>query len=1857
MVYPTTGNTGTSNDIYQTSRVAQAVVGVNPVGLGALYGVLDSSKGHAGTAARRIAPDEKVSAKAASDGATARRLIRANTFTKSDTDSVARALLRLQANVQSHLDVVERDVLRLGAVSAAHAEGATERDLMRIASAIRDADDPAAALRRLIRQNTYSKADADATVRSIWRAMISVASHIDGVERDVMRFDTESKSATENATPRKLARQDTDSKVATDVDIRNVVRIAAATVQHSDAVVRSIERLVQSFDDHADDGVKSVMRTPDRPKKRHDDAISVVTDPSFGPHLYGGEVVYFQFDADDDDVPSAGLTRDSSHAENHGTKTNITSVAGVYGNAARFNGSSSQISFPRSPETCRRSFTIMFRLKLNADPDVDANNNWRVILPGGAPVYIYLEQNRTLNISVRQGGVDYRYVGTSFSSETLTVGAWARIGFSFDYTTGVMTVVKDGAQTRQGTMNLNSGSGPVTPNLPLDAGSTMWRISNNAGTALPNGNGSLDADMDCFRIIDGIPLTLAEMEDLFANPYEMPSNLRQIVRQAATEKASADEVLRTLLHIGTEIKNHFDNFGPNIVTNGSFEDYPNSPGIPPWWQNGSQATYEREESVVAHGRYAMKVTRTATGGSGSFLSPTLSALVAGKTYLFCAFLQPGGAYNIHVKIRNLTDNNDPFGSIGTSSPGAYSFVRQTFVPVSGKSYRIDGHVDFNGTAGNYGYFDGIFIGALDNPTLRGIVRTQLSAKSHLDAIRRQLSKEQLQAILHADSSERDILRITDSVQVHEDAVERALERFTISSILHVGEAVTSRLPRPSTFIADHDEAPTLRRLARQSTYIAAHADAVRRLLNRTGISSKDAADEVSRAVLHYQTTILNHDEESALREILRVGDIQTKVATDVDLRNLMRITSSAKVHTDALVRAINRTMQEELAHVGEAVTSRFPQPQTFSFAHSDSQALRRLVRQTVSGKTHADSLSRFLIGAKLASASHADGVERDLLRQSTNVQDHDDAVERDILRYGLVSAAHVDGVVRRLVRVLLATESHIEATVLRYLPNPLTVTDEHVEEVSRQLIRQNRYSASHLDTVVRGLLRIILSGTTHADARDRDVLRAAVEMTVRGDGVTERELIRRGEIETKLATDVDVRNIVRFLTSVAVHTDTVARSQTETTQSSIQHADDNVVRAIERIVLSTWDVGDLDAVRQLIRQNTFETDHADAIVRRIARFTSSVKDADDPTVARQLSREDTEVRSADYEASKRTLRAMQNEAAHADVQHDRQLLRALLATKADSDSHTRALDRILSTDKDHLDETARKLLRAYAIEVMVSLDADLRNVVRYTSASLAHADEVRRKTERHGLSADAHTDPTASRQLASQRVSQRLVIEAVERRIMRTLLAQKADLDADVRSITLATLSALAHSDDPATRQLVRSMTPQALQHAADEVMRQIIRMPTVAADHAGAAVRSMLRLGIVAKQAAENAPAKRIMRIASSSKSMSDSVRRQLVRQSLDYLLRLDADFRFYPVYTQSVAQHYDEAQRSLDRFTQSSDAHQDQAVKSVQLRDLQVSKDAEDATARRQLAHEDDPQATSRLDADVRRIVRETIASWMVDDESKLEVMRFSLDAMDAFDEYARAISTAYEATIEDVDLTAFRQIIRNSLDATVSFDEMQRSLAHQETLTKLTTGSVQRAVLRIAEQLAKAHIDANQKSELRFGDATFNHTDPAQVRALMQVSLDQTDKLDESQKALLRLHLAGIEHAETVLRGVMRAEGHTMLHTDESSRALIRILDDVIGHEDAFKAYLLELDPERVKCILRAILFFLPMWEPKAYGAILQDLIDEFESTDGQGLPGDYYRMITDLFYFATQWMPEAYGTLLADLPAALQPDEVD
>ncbi len=204
-----------------------------------------------------------------------------------------------------------------------------------------------------------------------------------------------------------------------------------------------------------------------------------------------------------EDDPDASHVMDSTQYGNDGTKTAADEpleVGGKIGKGQESDGFDDQIQFPYSALLQPDAVHIGFWIKLTEDPNCDGLNNWRWILSVSGvffngPCFLILEQSRSVNFTVRVGGVTYRTIGGVFSSEILTVDEWTHLSYGYDPVTGDGYAYKNFVLSRSGQMVLGGGVLDDT----IGAG---WRISNERFSPCPNESGSISAVFDELHISD-----------------------------------------------------------------------------------------------------------------------------------------------------------------------------------------------------------------------------------------------------------------------------------------------------------------------------------------------------------------------------------------------------------------------------------------------------------------------------------------------------------------------------------------------------------------------------------------------------------------------------------------------------------------------------------------------------------------------------------------------------------------------------------------------------------------------------------------------------------------------------------------------------------------------------------------------------------------------------------------------------------------------------------------------------------------------------------------------------------------------------------------------------------------------------------------------------------------------------------------------------------------------------------------------------------------------------------------------------------------------------------------------------------
>lgn len=239
-----------------------------------------------------------------------------------------------------------------------------------------------------------------------------------------------------------------------------------------------------------------------------------------GARLIGGEVTVLQFNSGEFDNPSAGKVLDVSLQGNHGTIGNQSFESfGKFGGGIQMDGVDDYLDITRDASNpLEGSHTIAFWIKVNYDPNVSGQNNWRALFSkttgnGVAPIRMVMEQDRAINYSLVKGGVQYRSINGAFTGEQCPVGVWVHRAYTYNQSTGIVTAYDNGVVSRSGTMN-NGGS--VMSAGALDSNTDDWRVS-WPSVAAPNGNGAVPASFDDFRLYNRA-LSQAEVQSIMDYP-------------------------------------------------------------------------------------------------------------------------------------------------------------------------------------------------------------------------------------------------------------------------------------------------------------------------------------------------------------------------------------------------------------------------------------------------------------------------------------------------------------------------------------------------------------------------------------------------------------------------------------------------------------------------------------------------------------------------------------------------------------------------------------------------------------------------------------------------------------------------------------------------------------------------------------------------------------------------------------------------------------------------------------------------------------------------------------------------------------------------------------------------------------------------------------------------------------------------------------------------------------------------------------------------------------------------------------------------------------------------------------------
>ncbi len=130
------------------------------------------------------------------------------------------------------------------------------------------------------------------------------------------------------------------------------------------------------------------------------------------------------------------------------------------------------------------AITLELRVKPAADPNCDANNNYRNILAKGPSYSLIFEEDREFHARVRvTGGIVYELLSTA----TVPLGQWSHVAFEYDAASGTLAFRVNGVETAR----------VVKPPALLEG--TLDKLTLGAPgvrTACPNGDGAFNGELD-----------------------------------------------------------------------------------------------------------------------------------------------------------------------------------------------------------------------------------------------------------------------------------------------------------------------------------------------------------------------------------------------------------------------------------------------------------------------------------------------------------------------------------------------------------------------------------------------------------------------------------------------------------------------------------------------------------------------------------------------------------------------------------------------------------------------------------------------------------------------------------------------------------------------------------------------------------------------------------------------------------------------------------------------------------------------------------------------------------------------------------------------------------------------------------------------------------------------------------------------------------------------------------------------------------------------------------------------------------------------------------------------------------------
>lgn len=185
--------------------------------------------------------------------------------------------------------------------------------------------------------------------------------------------------------------------------------------------------------------------------------------------------------------------------------------------------------------------------------------------------------------------------------------------------------------------------------------------------------------------------------------------------------------LKTLYTIGT---------GVGKVTNGGFETYTTTPGVPDSWTNntGAATVFTKETTKIREGTNAVKIAAAGTTADEG-LKQALSGLTTGVKYYVEAWARTDGdaGERARLVIRNTTDSLDTISVQGTDAIASYEKLSGTWTAAAGKSYEV--WVVHDGTPGatDVVYYDRVSVSQAnfalaDDAVITGTLRIRLDER-------------------------------------------------------------------------------------------------------------------------------------------------------------------------------------------------------------------------------------------------------------------------------------------------------------------------------------------------------------------------------------------------------------------------------------------------------------------------------------------------------------------------------------------------------------------------------------------------------------------------------------------------------------------------------------------------------------------------------------------------------------------------------------------------------------------------------------------------------------------------------------------------------------------------------------------------------------------------------------------------------------------------------------------------------------------------------------------------------------------------------------------------------------------------